>query len=142
MKKVQFGYVIRDEKVAVGKNYNNGIVRIKVEGEKVAKGDQVFRYQISNEDEINTKIEELNNKIQEALLGKTDILPNDVKAIYSQIESKIDGLKSKNDIQEISEYKKDINTYITKKSKISGELSQAGSYINGLIKERETIKIV
>ncbi len=137
MKKVQFGYVIRDEKVAVGKNYNNGIVRIKVEGEKVAKGDQVFRYQISNEDEINTKIEELNNKIQEALLGKTDILPNDVKAIDSQIESKIDGLKSKNDIQEISEYKKDINTYITKKSKISGELSQAGSYINGLIKERE-----
>ena len=137
MKKAQFGYVIRDEKIAVGKNYNNGMVKIKVEGEKVAKGDQIFRYASSNEDEINSKSEKLNNKIQEALLGRTDLLPNDVKAIDNQIENKIDGLKSKNDIQEISEYKKDINTYITKKSKISGELSQAGSYINGLIEERE-----
>ena len=61
MKKAQFGYVIRDEKIAVGKNYNNGMVKIKVEGEKVAKGDQIFRYASSNEDEINSKIEELNN---------------------------------------------------------------------------------
>ncbi len=131
------GYVIRDEKIAKGKNYDNGMVQIKAEGEKVAKGDQIFRYASENEEEINTKIDELNSKIQEALLGQTNLFTNDIKSIESQIENKIDGLKSKNDIQEISEYKKDINTYITKKSKIAGELSQAGSYINGLIKEKE-----
>ena len=35
------------------------------------------------------------------------------------------------------EYKKDINTYTTKKSKIVGELSSSGSYIKSLISERE-----
>lgn len=131
------GYVIRDEKIAKGKNTENEMIQIKSEGEKVAKGSQIFRYSSKNEDEINSKISELNAKIQEALLGQNSPFPNDVKAIEKQIENKIDGLKSKNNIQEISEYKKDINTYITKKSKIAGSLSKAGSYINGLIKERE-----
>ncbi len=137
MKKVQYGYVIRDEKIVQGNNNQNGIEQIKAEGEKVSKGSQVFRYCMQNEEEINNKIDDLNNKIQEALIGKTDLFPNDIKAIDEQIENKIDGIKSKNDIQEIAEYKNDINTYITKKSTISGDLSQAGSYINGLIQERQ-----
>ena len=132
------GYVIRDEKIAKGNNSSNGMIQVKSEGEKVAKGSQIFRYAIENEDEINKKIDELNIKIQEAMTGQTEILPTDIKAIENQIETKIDGLKSKNDIQEISEYKKDINTYITKKSKIAGELSPAGSYIKELIEERES----
>ena len=82
-------------------------------------------------------IKELNNKIQEAMVGKTDLFPRDAKAIENQIENKIDGLKYKNNIQEINENKKDIDTYIIKKSKIAGESSQAGTYINSLIKEKE-----
>ena len=131
------GYVIRDEKIAKGNNSSNGMIQVKFEGEKVAKGSQIFRYAIENEDEINTKIDEINTKIQEAMIGQSETLPTDIKAIENQIETKIDGLKSKNDIQEISEYKKDINTYITKKSKIAGDLSPAGSYIKELIQERE-----
>lgn len=137
MKKLLFGYVIRDEKLAKGEDYENGISQIKSEGEKVAKGASIFRYHASNEEELNKKIEELNSKIQEALIGRTDPFPGDVKAIENQIENKIDGLKFKNSIQNIKEYKNDINTYVRKKSKIVGELSQAGSYINGLIKEKE-----
>lgn len=136
-KKVPFGYVIRDEKVAKGENYENGIFQIKSEGEKVAKGDSIFRYYSENEDELNQKIEELNAKIQEALLGKKDLFPNDVKAIGNQIDNEIEGLKSVNRIQDIKEHKNNINTYITKKSKIAGDLSKAGEYINGLIKEKE-----
>ena len=131
------GYVIRDEKVVKGENYQNGIYQIKTEGEKVAKGDYIFRYYGSNEEKLNEDIKELNNKIQEAMVGKTDLFPRDVKAIENQIENKIDGLKYKNNIQEINENKKDIDTYIIKKSKIAGESSQAGTYINGLIKEKE-----
>ncbi len=52
----------------------------------------------------------------------------------------MEGLNKKNNIQEIAENKKDINTYITKKSKIAGELSGAGSYIKGLIEERENLE--
>lgn len=131
------GYVIRDEKTAKGNNYGNGMIQIKAEGEKVANGDPIFRYYSSNEEDLNKKIEQLNLEIQEALLGQNNLLSSDIKAIDDQIENKIDGLKSKNDLQEIIEYKNDINTYITKKSKIVGDLSQSGSYINGLIQERE-----
>lgn len=131
------GYVIRDEKIAKGNNYSNGMYQIKAEGEKVANGDDIFRYYSNNEESLNENINELNNKIQEAMLGQTDLFSADVKAIENQIENQIDGIKYKNDIQEISENKKDIDTYITKKSKIAGDLSQAGSYINSLIQERE-----
>jgi len=138
MKKVLLGYVIRHEKIAKGNNSSNSLVQIKSEGEKVAKNSRIFRYAVENEEEINKKIDELNTKIQEAMIGQNEPFPSDVKAIENQIETKIDGLKSKNDMQEISEYKKDINTYITKKSKIAGELSPAGSYIKQLIEERES----
>lgn len=131
------GYVIRDEKIVKGQNYKNGMSQIKTEGEKVAKGDYIFRYYGSNEEKLNEDIKELNNKIQEAMVGKTDLFPRDAKAIENQIENKIDGLKYKNNIQEINENKKDIDTYIIKKSKIAGESSQAGTYINSLIKEKE-----
>ena len=137
-KKVRLGYVIRDEIIAKGDNQNgSGIVQIKTEGEKVSKDSQIFRYTGKNEDEINSKIDELNIKIQEALIGQNDLFSSDIKAIENQIDNKIDGLKSKNNIQTISEYKKDIDTYITKKSKIAGELSKSGSYIKELIEERE-----
>ena len=130
------GYVIRDEKISKGDNYKNGMYQIKSEGEKVANGDAIFRYYSSNEERLNEKINELNNKIQEAMMEQTDLFPADVKAIENQIENEIDSLKYKNNIQQIAENKKDIDTYITKKAKIAGDLSQAGSYINGLIQER------
>ena len=46
----------------------NGIYEIKAEGEKVAKGEPIFRYYSNNEDSLNNEINELNNKIQEAML--------------------------------------------------------------------------
>lgn len=131
------GYVIRNEKVVKGTNYSNGIEQIKAEGEKIAKGDAVYRYHCADEEDIEKEIDELNLKIQEAMLDKNNLFPRDVRAIEGQIENKLEDIKSRNNIQEIAEYKKDIDTYITKKSKISGDLSEAGSYINDLIKQRE-----
>lgn len=135
------GYVIREEKIAKGNNYQNGMEQIKSEGEKVAKGDNIFRYYSSNEEGINEKIAELNSQIQEALNGQKDLFSfsSDINAINNQIDEKIQSLKEKNDIQEIKEYKTDIDKYILKKSKIAGELSVANSYINGLIEQKNTL---
>ena len=36
------GYIIRDETVLKGENYKNGLIEIKAEGDKVAKGDAVL----------------------------------------------------------------------------------------------------
>lgn len=133
------GYVIRDEKVIKNDENTGKIVQIKNEGEKVAVGESVFRYEASNEQELNNKIKKLNEEIQKAMDGQVEVLPSDIKAIDKQIESKISEIQNINNIQNIKEYKNDIDGYITKKAKISGELSPAGSYIRTLIEERTEI---
>lgn len=130
------GYLIREETVIQGQNYQNGMVQIKAEGEKVAKGESVFRYYSNNEEQIKKKIEEIDGKINEALKNQKDLLPNDVKAIEKHIEQTVEGINSNTEIEKIQEYKNDIATYLTKKSKIAGELSPAGSYIKNLYQER------
>ncbi len=132
------GYIIRDETVIQGENYKNGIVQIKTEGEKVAKDEAIFRYYSNNEESLTKKIEELDVKIQEALNNETNLFSNDTKMLERQIDDKIIELSDINDIQKINEYKKDINTAVTKKAKIAGELSPTGSYIRKLIEERSS----
>lgn len=132
-----FGYIIRNETIVKGKDYENGILQIKTEGEKVASGENVFRYYNTNEEDLNVKIENLNLEIQKALEGQIELFPTDIKALDSQIDNKVKGLKFKNTVQEISENKNDIKTYLSKKSKIAGELSAQGSYINNLLKQKE-----
>lgn len=134
------GYVIRDEKVIQTTDEQTKIVQIKNEGERVSIGETVFRYEATNETELHQKIEELNNQIQEAMEGQIKVPSSDIKALENQIENKLNEVQNKNNIQEIKEYKKDIDGYITKKAKIAGELSTSGSYINNLINERISIE--
>ena len=130
------GYIIRDEVVIVGENYGNKLIQIRNEGEKVGKNESVFRYASNNEEELNKKIQELDIKIQEALKNETMVFSSDIKLLDNQIEEALDNIYEINDLQKIKEYKKDINTYITKKSKIAGQLSKKGSYINDLCVQR------
>lgn len=131
------GYVIRDEKIVSNNEYQNGIVTIKSEGAKVAKGDSVFRYCSSNEQKLEEKIAELDKEIQKAIEGQnTSIYSTDIQLLEKQIEEKLALLQNTNEIDEISQYKSEINSYMIRKAKIAGELSPAGSYINKLITQR------
>lgn len=132
------GYVIREESVIQGNNYKNGMVQIKAEGEKVAKGESVYRYYSSNEENLIKKIQELDIKIEEALESQTDLFSNDIKLLENQIEEKLYEITQTKNIKKIAEYKKDINAKITKKAKIAGELSPSGSYVRRLIEERSS----
>ena len=130
------GYIIREESVLKGENYKNGIFQIKSEGEKVANGEAIFRYYTSGEEDIKKKIEELDIKIQEVWNSENDVLLGDVKILEEQIENKLDAMYHTSDLQKINEYKKDLDSYITKKAKIAGEKSPSGSYLKQLIEER------
>lgn len=131
------GYIIRDEVVARGENYKNGMSQIKTEGERVAKGEAIFRYYSNGEDNLIKKIEELDKKIDEAMDNENNkIVSSDTKVIENQILEKIESAYNESNLQKIKEYKKDINTYITKKAKITGELSPSGSYLKKLIDQR------
>lgn len=130
------GYVIRNETVVQGNNYKNGMLQIKTEGERVAKGDSIYRYYSNNEETLVKKIEELDIKIQDAMENQTSLFSSDMKLLENQIAQKLNEVSDLKDIQKISEYKKDINAKITKKAKIAGDLSPQGSYIRKLIEER------
>lgn len=130
------GYIIRDETVIKGEKYKNGMAQIKTEGERVAKGEEIFRYYSSGEDKLIKKIEELDKKIDEAMAKENKVSSGDTKVLENQIDEKIENCYNESDLSKIKENKKEINTYITKKAKIAGEKSPAGSYLQKLIKER------
>ena len=132
------GYIIRNETKVQGNNYKNGMVQIKAEGEKCAKDENIFRYYSTGEDELIQKIQELDEKIDEAQKSDTtSILPGDIKLLDEEIELRLKEISKNNNIQKIAEYKKEIENYILKKTNIVGENSKAGSYLNNLIQERK-----
>ena len=131
------GYIIRNETVIKGDNYKNGLTPIVSEGERASKGQTIFRYNNTSEEEINAKIEEINLKIQEALAKEPIIFPADIRNLERQIDDKILNLSTFTDMHTISEYKKEIEEIINKKAKIAGELSQSGSYIQELNNQKE-----
>lgn len=130
------GYVIREETVLKGENYKNGMSQIKLEGERVAKGEPIFRYYTNGEDSLVNKISELDIKIREAMEKENSIYSSDIKNLENQIHNKIYEAAEKNDMQKIKELKNELNTIITKKAKIAGEKSPSGSYLKQLIEER------
>ena len=131
------GYIIRDEQVLTGNNYKNGLTAIVSEGERAAKGQTIFRYSNQDEEEIKSKIEEINVKIQEALSNQPTIFSTDIRNLEKQIDEKLQDLKMLTDIHTIAEYKKEIEEIASKKAKIAGSLSQSGSYIQELTAQKE-----
>ena len=131
------GYIIRDETVVKGNKYKNGMVQIRTEGEKVAKGEAIFRYYTNGENSLVKKIEELDKKINEAMEKEDKLSSGDTKILENQIVDKIESCYMESNLQKIKENKKDINSSITKKAKIAGELSPSGSYLKKLINERK-----
>lgn len=130
------GYIIRDEKTFQGENYKNGISQIKTEGQRVAKGDPIFRYFTNNEESLNKKIADLDVQIQDAIAQNSSIYSSDIASIDKQIEENLRSISSVNKKTDILELKKEINSALTKKAKLTGEQSPAGSYINELVTER------
>lgn len=140
LEETNIGYLIRNEIVVKGQNYKNGMEQIKTEGEKTAKGEAVYRYYSKNEDGLKKQIAELDVLIQETLKGQKDLFPSDIKLLENQLDEKIELLKKTTDISKIEEYQKQINDLITKKAKIAGESSTAGSHLKQLYTQRAKLE--
>lgn len=130
------GYIVRDEELVENQKKGKSIIRIKDEGQRVAKGNPIYRYYSDKESDLENKITDLNTKIQEAMEDNDTRFSSDKKLLETQIENELNNVYKKNEIQKIQEYKKNINSYVTKKSKIVGDSSPTGSYIKKLIDER------
>ena len=144
LEETYIGYIIRNEQVVKGNNYKNGMERIKNEGEKTAKDDSIYRYYSKNEEKLKEQIAELDTKVQEALQGQTSIDSTlklaDIKLLENQLDEKIALLSKTSDISKITEYKKQINDIISKKAKLTGESSSAGTYLKQLYNQRTKLE--
>ena len=141
LEETDIGYIIRDETVVKGENYKNGMEQIKTEGEKAAKGESIFRYYSKNEESLIKQISELDVKIQEAMATtQTNPFQSDVKILENQIDEKVELLNKTTDIAKLTEYKKEINELVTKKSNIIGEKSPSGSYLKQLQDQRTALE--
>ena len=134
----QTGYIIRDETVVKGDNYKNGMVQIVDEGEKVAKNENIFRYYSNSENGIKDEINKLNEKINDSIKNDNEITYSSVtKSIDEQIEGEIIKLNKETDIQKIQEIKKNINTYINKKTEIICNSSSNESELKKLLNQKK-----
>ena len=131
------GYVIRNEKVAKGQNYKNGMEQIISEGERASTNENIFRYYSVNEESLKQKIVELDSKVQEVMANDSSLLTADMKLLENQIDEKVKNINKITDVSKLTEYKKEIDNLITKKAKIAGESSPKGSYLRQLIEERK-----
>lgn len=132
------GYVIREENLIEIPNSQNGIVAIRSEGEKVAKGESVYRYCVENEEEINGKISDIDKQIQNTIDGIEDdeYYSADIKIINAQINSKLDNLYAIDNLQMISQGKMEIDNFLTKKVKIRAEDSN-NDELKSLLEQRD-----
>lgn len=135
-----FGYIIREEEIITNQSAGENIERLKAEGEKVSKGEAILKYYTVEKELIAQEISETEAEIQQALESQNEIFSSDIKALDAQIEDKLYSISNKNNIQELKENKTDINSYITKKAKITGDLSPAGSYIKDLILKKNELE--
>lgn len=131
------GYVIRNEKVAKGQNYKNGMEQIISEGERASTNENIFRYYSVNEESLKQKIAELDSKVQEVMVNDSSLLTADMKLLENQIDKKVENINKITDVSKLTEYKKEIDTLIAKKAKTAGESSPKGSYLRQLIEERK-----
>jgi len=129
-------YVIRNEKVLQGKNYMNGMEKTISEGKRAAAGEAVFRYYVNGEDTIKAEISELDKKISEAQKSEKLIYNTDIDVLKNKIKALEEKIYNTNNLEEIENYKKEIDDYTYKISTIVGELSPAGSYLKDLINQK------
>lgn len=134
-------YILRQETVLQGENYKNGMVQMISEGQRVAKNEPVFRYYSNGEEEILRQMETLDDEINAAIESSgLTIFSTDIANLETQIEKLVDSMYHINDLEKLQEKKAELDTYISKKTKITGNLSPADSHVKSLIEKRNHLE--
>ena len=135
------GYIIRDEVVLQGENYKNGMIQIISEGQRVAKNQPAFRYYSNGEDEILRQMETLDDEINAAIESSgLTIFSTDITNLEKQIEKVLDSMYGMNQLEKLQDKKSELDVYVSKKTKITGNLSPANSHVKALIEKRNALE--
>ena len=139
MKEMTTAYVIRNEVVLQGENYQNGMEKEITEGKKVAKGENVFRYYSTGNEEIRKQISDIDSKIVEAQKTETTIYNTDIEVLKGKIKELEEKIYLTNNVEEIRNYKKEITDNTYKIATIVSNQSPDGSPLKALITQRNDL---
>lgn len=141
-KEVTVGYVTRNEEV-IESSLQGEMKRLIQEGERVAANTKVGIMINATAQELENKISVTNEKINELSGSSSIIFSNDIKIIDNEINSLLDEMAKGNYYEQYSQFadnKNSINDKLTKRAKITGELSADGSAIKQYTAEIEGYK--
>ena len=134
------GIILRSEEVLTVEK-GQKIQKIKENNEKVSKNEVVAKVSTQNEQDIVKRIEEINKKIEEALVeNQVNVNSTQNITINEKIERVLANVNNTNLQSKIEEYDKEIKNALYEKAKISGELTKEGSKLKTLIKEKENLE--
>ena len=132
-------YIVREETIITNEEHKDKTIeKIKIEGEKVAKDTNIFRYYSNNEIELGIKICEIDTKIQKIIADKT-YFSNDIKSLQEQIDEKTQKMGIITDTQELASLKRSIKESVSKKLKLIAEVEDSEE-LRTLITEREKLE--
>ena len=131
------GYIIRDEVVVQGENYKNGMLKIKNEGERVAKGEDIFSNYREKKESIKDKIRKVEKQIQENMPSNEEIMSSDIISLDEQIKAEIDNIAKSSELQRIKEYKSEIQVYLDRKISLIGQSDNVSDEVKKLIKQKQ-----
>lgn len=133
--------IVRDETIISGENTDNEMEQIVDEGQKVAKGEIIFRYYSDNSKDIENQISDIDKKIQKSMEENKPVgFSADTKLLDTQIQDKLVTLKDINEIQKIKESKKELGNLIAKKAKLIGDMNTSNSELRELINQKEQLE--
>lgn len=136
------GYILREETILQGENFKNGMAQIISEGQRVAKNDAAFRYYSKGEEEILNQMKNLDDEINVAIenSGLMIFFSTDITNLETQIQKVVDSMYCMNDLEKMQEKKAELDTYVSKRTKITGNLSPANSHVKSLIEKRNELE--
>ena len=135
------GYILRDENVLQGENFKNGMIQIVSEGQRISKNSPAFRYYSNGEEDILNKINTLDDEINAEIESSgLTIFSTDITNLENEIEDVVDSMYQLNDLENIRNKIAELDTYISKKTKITGNLSPSDSHIKSLIEQRNSLE--
>lgn len=140
------GYVIRNEKIIKADIPQGTLKPVKNEGEKAAKGAVIATVHQKSADDIQKKINDLENKINGALANQAKnnigarIFSKDIRNLDEETNRKVEDLcvfVNDNDFGNAVKVTSDINNNLRKRAEINGQFSPANQYVMSLIKEKK-----
>jgi len=137
MEEITEGIIIRNETVLSEEYIKSGMEAIELDGTKVSKGQKIFRY-TNNEEavELQSKIVDVNKRINEVLKSENTIYLNDIKELEKRLELGIEDVNYFNSTEKITEFKRSVGEILDSKAKFIRNLNDVSENLKNLIDER------